>query len=84
MLFVHGNVVLLLLTSLCLLFLQFQYLPILSYKVGEEREGKNRVGGGDSSTVRAAVTILQLGKIKTRRFMKTMTKLHLLMTITQA
>lgn len=46
MLFVHGNVVLLLLTSLCLLFLQFQYLPILSYKVGEEREGKNRVGGG--------------------------------------
>jgi len=83
MLFVRGNVVLFLLISLCLLFLQFQYLPIPSYTVGEERGGKNIVGGKTSSTVHAAVTILQLGKIKTR-FLKTMSKFHLLMIIIQA
>lgn len=38
------NVVLFLI-SLCLLFLQFQYLPNLSYKVAEERR-KKQWGGG--------------------------------------
>lgn len=63
MLFVHGNVVLFLI-SFCLLFLQFHYLPILSYKVDEKRGGHKLIGGNEFNITCCTAAILSLEKLE--------------------